>query len=357
MKIIAYFLPQFHEIEENNKWWGKGFTEWTNIKNAKPLYKGHEQPIKPLNNNYYNLLTREIMEWQTQLANKYGIYGFCYYHYWFNGRKILEKPAENLLQWKNIPQKFCFCWANHSWKKTWNGTYEILINQEYGLEKEWKEHIDYLLKFFKDERYIKINNKPLFNIFLPKEIPNIDKRIDYYNQECIKNGFDGIYIVETIMKKNQNTVSQNSEAVILREPNIGISRCSWYEKLNYYIRGKFKKNIFKIPMKFNYKKITKNSLNFFKEFSIKDKIVIPGSFNKWDSTPRHNNRGYVIENKDINDFKQYLLAQKKIMKEKKVEYMFFNAWNEWAEGMYLEPDEKNKYKYLETIKEVLDTEV
>lgn len=357
MKIIAYFLPQFHEIEENNRWWGKGFTEWTNIKNARSLYEEHEQPIIPLNNNYYNLLKKETMEWQAQLANKYGIYGFCYYHYWFNGRKILEKPIENLLKWSDIPQKFCFCWANHSWKKTWNGTYEILIEQEYGQEEEWKKHINYLLKFFKDERYIKIENKPLLNIFLPKDVPNLDKRIEYYNKECIKHGFDGIYIIETIMKKDQKVTSRQSKAVVLREPNIGISESNWYEKLNYYIRGKFKKNFFKKPMIFNYNKITKNSLKFFKNFTIENKNIIPGSFNKWDSTPRHKNRGYIIENKNINEFKQYLLTQKKVMKERNIEYIFFNAWNEWAEGMYLEPDEKYKYKYLETIKEVIDTEV
>lgn len=357
MKIIAYFLPQFHEVEENNKWWGKGFTEWTNIRKAKSLYKGHEQPIVPLKNNYYDLLQRETMAWQTKLAKKYKIYGFCYYHYWFKGRKILEKPIENLLQWKEIPQRFCLCWANHSWKKTWNGSKEILIKQEYGDKEEWKEHIEYLLKFFHDERYIKINNKPILNIFLTGDIPNIDKRIEYYNEECIKNGFDGIFIIETIMKKNQKVASIKSEALVLREPNIAISLSSWYEKITYFLKGKMKKNYLKAPMRFKYKKIVRNSLKFFKKIEINNKMIIPGSFNKWDSTPRHNKRGYVIENKYIEEFKMYLLTQKKIMKDRNIEYMFFNAWNEWAEGMYLEPDEKNKYRYLETIKEVIETEV
>ncbi len=189
MKILAYYLPQFHEIEENNKWWGKGFTEWTNVKKGKKLFKTQNQPFVPLNNNYYNLLNKETVKWQTELAKKYGVYGFCYYHYWFEGKKLLEKPVENLLKWKNIDQKFCFCWANHSWKKTWNGLNEILMEQKYGNEDSWNKHFDYLLQFFKDERYIKIDNKPIFMIFKLKDIKDINEMLDFFNKKCIENGF------------------------------------------------------------------------------------------------------------------------------------------------------------------------
>ena len=208
MKIIAYYLPQFHEVKENSEWWGKGFTEWVNVKKAKPLYRNHKQPNLPLENNYYDLLNKESVIWQTKLANEYGIDGFCYYHYWFKGKKILEKPAENLLKWKDILQNFCFCWANHDWKKTWNGTNQILIKQEYGEEKEWEEHFQYLLSFFKDNRYIKIGNKPILMIFNAEAIPRVNERIEYYNKRCKEHGFEGIYIIESLnSKKNKENTT------------------------------------------------------------------------------------------------------------------------------------------------------
>lgn len=360
MKIIAYYLPQFHEIEENNKWWGKGFTEWTNIKSAKKLYLKHIQPKKPLNKNYYNLLNKETVEWQTNLAVKYGIYGFCYYHYWFNGRKILEKPAENLLKWKDINQKFCFCWANHSWRKTWNGTNQTLLEQLYGNEKEWKDHFNYLLKFFNDSRYIKIDNKPILILFRSKEIPMLDERIKFYTEEAKKNGFNGIFIIESLNLKKEYKKSNFSSAVVLREPNLGIVSSNYFLRFMYKIKRMFKKNYLGKPMIFNFNSITKNSLNYAKKYIKKFKdneTIFLGSFTSWDNTPRHEKRGFVIENGNPEKFKKYLLEQKKLMKKNEIEYIFLNAWNEWAEGMYLEPDEKYKYEYLEAIKEVMNTEI
>ena len=166
MKKFAFFLPQFHEIPENDEWWGKGFTEWTNVKDAKPLYKGHQQPKHPMNNNYYNLLHKNVVEWQTELMNKSGLDGFIYYHYYFTGKKLLEKPAENLLKWKDIPQRFFFCWANHTWNRSWEGKKTILLEQTYGTKDDWEKHFQYLLPLFKDDRYEKRDNKPLLMIFI-----------------------------------------------------------------------------------------------------------------------------------------------------------------------------------------------
>ena len=252
MKIISFYLPQFHEIEENNKWWGKGFTEWINVKKGKKLFKNHFQPFMPLNNNYYNLLDKETVEWQTELAEKYRVYGFCYYHYWFEGKKILEKPAENLLKWRDINQKFCFCWANHSWKKTWNGLNEILIEQTYGNKDKWKEHFNYLLQFFKDERYIKIDNKPVFMIFQPENIERLDEIIDFFNVECIKNNFNGIYIIESKNGlKNLEFISSKSSAKVLREPSCSLSKRSVFEKIFQKLKSKFKKIIFILSKNIN----------------------------------------------------------------------------------------------------------
>ena len=157
MKIIAFNLPQFHEIPENNEWWGKGFTEWTNIKADNKYSEG----IKPLDGNYYNFLDKSTMQWQTDLCKKYGVYGMCYYHYYFNGRLLLEKPAENLLEWKGIDQKFCFCWANHTWYRSWNGTKEVLLEQTYGKEEEWRRHFEYLSACScRHEQQQHVNNPP-----------------------------------------------------------------------------------------------------------------------------------------------------------------------------------------------------
>lgn len=151
MKVIAFYLPQFHEIPENNEWWGKGFTEWVNVKKAKPLYRGQNQPRVPLQRNYYNLEDVSVQEWQVELAKKYGVYGFCMYHYWFNGHLLLEKPVEQYLKNNKLDLPFCLCWANENWTNVWAaGGNKILISQTYGDKNEWKKHFDYFLPFFKD---------------------------------------------------------------------------------------------------------------------------------------------------------------------------------------------------------------
>ena len=150
IKVVAFYLPQFHTIPENDEWWGKGFTEWVNVKKAKPIFKGHRQPRVPLNDNYYDLSQTETIRWQADLANKYGVYGFCFYHYWFDGKLLLEKPAELLLEHKDIPLRFCFSWANEPWARTWDGKqHQILMPQSYGEKKDWQRHFDYLLPFLK----------------------------------------------------------------------------------------------------------------------------------------------------------------------------------------------------------------
>ena len=196
MKKYAFYLPQFHEIKENNEWWGEHFTEWTNVRAAQSLYKGHKQPVNPLNDFYYNLLDKETVEWQTKLAREHCVDGFIYYHYYFTGKKLLETPAENLLKWKDIEQNFFFCWANHSWIRSWNGTRELLLEQTYGGEEEWEQHFQYLLPFFMDDRYEKRENKPLFMIFNSnfKEARGI---FEYFDKRCKDNGFDGICLIET----------------------------------------------------------------------------------------------------------------------------------------------------------------
>ena len=188
MDVFAFYLPQYHQTIENDKWWGRDFTEWTNIKGAKPLFNGHNQPKKPLDNFYYNLLDINVMKWQGELARRYGISGFCVYHYWFEGKKLLHKPMEQLLEHKEIDFPFFFCWANESWTNAWatsGGKPKMLMKQTYGNREDWDNHFNYLVQFFNDERYIKINNKPIFVIYRPEQIHNLNEMLDYLNELAI----------------------------------------------------------------------------------------------------------------------------------------------------------------------------
>ena len=346
MRIFSFYLPQYHEIPENNEWWGKGFTEWTNVRKAKPLFKGHIQPLHPLNDNYYDLMDKRTVEWQTRLMKEYGLTGMIYYHYYFCGKKLLEKPAENLLKWKEIDQPFFFCWANHSWKKTWNGTSELLVEQTYGDECDWEEHFQYLLPFFKDDRYEKINNKPIFMFFRP-DFENKTSIIKYFDKRCKESGFDGIYIINgAFCTKDLKPIHSDVEEIwYLREPSASVTL--FYDQLksipfsiyNRTMKIISKKHIFK----YNGDKLLRDRTGLKIDIP-----YIPGLFLGWDNTPRHGSRGNYVSSPKKETVWKYLDSMKDS------EYLFVNAWNEWCEGMILEPTEENGYQYLEWIKEWVD---
>jgi len=351
MKFFAFFLPQFHEIPENNKWWGEGFTEWTNVKRAKPLFSKHIQPKIPLNQNYYNLLDKSTMEWQLSLQNKYKVDGLIYYHYYFKGKLLLEKPAENLLKWKDINQPFFFCWANHPWIRSWEGKSEIIMPLEYGLKEDWERHFRYLLKFFRDERYEKKENKPLFCTY-SSNFKEKRAMFDYWNMRSKEEGFDGIYFIETFMgdisyEEYKKNLSRLTQKVLFREPSIQINAFndlnkSFYKLTKKRILGKMcDLGIRKKPLMYDGTRLMKHKIQTYKS----DDEIIPSIWFEWDNTSRHKERGYIISSYKKELFMHYM------DKAKKEEYMFLNAWNEWAEGMMLEPTEDLAYKYLEWISE------
>lgn len=195
MKIIPVYLPQYHTIPENDKWWGKGFTEWTNLKAAKPLFEGHNQPRVPLNHNYYDLSDVDTLKWQCKIAREHGIYGFCMYHYWFNGHLLLEKPMEMLLANPEIDINYCICWANHDWTDGWKaqaGNVRTLISHDFDDEDDWVNHFNYWLPFFKDPRYMKENNKPIVVIYIPHIIGKLNKMLELWTKMAKEAGFDGL---------------------------------------------------------------------------------------------------------------------------------------------------------------------
>src|SRR5690606_25983053 len=195
LKPIAIYLPQFHTIPENDEWWGKGFTEWTNVKKAKSYFPGHYQPHEPMDDDYYDLSDNSVIEKQADLARQYGIEGFCFYHYWFSGHLLLEKPLENMLRSSAPDMPFCLCWANENWTRTWDGQEKhVLIEQHYSTEDDQK-HIQYLMPFFKDDRYIKIDNKPVFLMYRTELHPNIQEAVRIWREEAKKAGFDDLYLI------------------------------------------------------------------------------------------------------------------------------------------------------------------
>jgi lipopolysaccharide biosynthesis protein len=348
MKILAFNLPQYHSIPENDQWWGKGFTEWTNLKRAKPLFKGHEQPKIPINGYYYDLSKKEDIIHQIDLAKEYGISGFVYYHYWFNGKLLLEKPCEILKESSEVDFNYCFCWANEQWTRTWDGKPgQVIMPQSFGGLEDWKRHLDYLLPFFKDTRYIIRDNKPLLFIYSASRIPHFDEMIEYWNKEIRSYGFDGIYIIEFISTVNPNASSKHSEAVIEYEPmysnRFGISNIM---KLKRLICKKLH-----ITDYLNYDRIWNSLLKRNRIYG--DREILHGAFVGFDNSPRKGKAGLVLKYASPSKFEKYLrsLVNVKRINGSK-EYIVINAWNEWGEGAILEPSEQDGYSYLNAVKRV-----
>lgn len=352
MKVIAFYLPQYHCIPENDTWWGDGFTEWTNTAKAKPLFRQHNQPRTPLNENYYNLLDDDVKKWQISLAKKYGIYGFCYYHYWFNGKLLLEKPMEQLLENKNLDFPFCISWANEPWTRSWDGlTSEVIMPQEYS-DDDTCEHYNYLLKFFKDTRYIKIENKPLVLIYKLASMPNKGKDfIKKWNELARDSGFDGIYFVETLNGVQKYPVDDSTDAALYFEPSYTVHHD--LTKIDRVLNRT--KNIPNSLIKgaiyfktLSYDLVWKKILN---RKSIPNKKTFKGCFIDWDNTARKGKKAMIFNKVSSKKFGIYF---SKLINHYHEEFIFINAWNEWAEGTYLEPDTKNKYAYLEEIRNSIE---
>lgn len=357
LKTIAMYLPQFHRVLENDKWWGDGFTEWTTVKAGEKLFEGHIQPRVPLNNNYYDLLNKQTIEWQVNLAREYGVDGFCFYHYYFKaGKKILERPIENLLQWKDINISYCFCWANQTWARTWSnlyaanswsekfepkqdGTNSVLLEQDYGGEPEWKKHFEYLLPFFRDERYIKVGNKPIFLFYVPEDIIELDAMLKCWNKSIKQYGYAGIYAVAV----NSMKLVPKMSARLLQGPNAfripTIAGLSVKEMRCESVKV------------FEYQECWENAISVNSPDSFRSYY---GGFVDYDDTPRRGKLGICARGASPDIFGKYLykLAIKNIVQGNHL--LFINAWNEWGEGNYLEPDENNKFKFLEKVRDVME---
>jgi len=366
VKLMAMYLPQYHEIPENNEFWGKGFTDWTTVKAAVQYDKKLKQPKEPLNDNYYDLSKSEDLKWQVELAKKYGIDGFCFYHYWFSSKKqLLHIPAENFLKDKSMDIDFCFAWDNAPWKRTWNTQFgndwspifdknadikknqpSVLMPFEYEGEIGAKKHFEYLLPFFKDDRYIKKDNKPVFIIWNYYIIDELKEMIEVWHNLAKQNGFSGVYI---ITKYTNNKQYEIADANFYYQPiKFGWETASFITRL--LVKGKriITKN--KYPRKYLYDIIWKRILKYAKKS--KKMTVYYGGFVNYDDTPRRGTEGRYISGATPEKFGKYMQRLIDISKKHGKAFVFITAWNEWGEGAYLEPDKENEYDYLKVVKKL-----
>lgn len=347
MKCIAFVLPQFHQIPENDNWWGEGFTEWTNVKKATSLYPEHHQPNQPWNNYYYDLTDPEARRWQAKIAKDHGIYGFCYYHYWFKGKQLLELPVQQILTSKEPDFPFCLSWANEPWTRKWDGTEdEVLMPQEYGEEEDWKIHFDFLMKAFVDERYIRVDGKPVFIIYRSSSIPRCEEMLQYWRELALENGLEGLHLVRTL-GGFPLTEQCGFDASLEYEPHYTFA----HGGLNHLWSTKpvGDKDHWVIDYDLVWDSILERTPHRNGE------IIYPGAYVNWDNTPRKGVAGQSTLGSTPHKFGLYLSRQ--IERAKKLfnsEFIYINAWNEWAEGTYLEPDDKHGYQYLKAIKEALN---
>lgn len=359
-RIIAFYLPQFHPIPENDIWWGKGFTEWINVAKARPRFYGHKQPQLPADLGFYDLRLEEVRIAQAEMAKEYGVNGFCYYHYWFNGKMLLEKPFNEVLVSGKPDFPFCLCWANENWTRRWDGLEdEILVKQDYD-EYDSEEHILWLEKAFEDMRYIRVNNKPLFIIYRPDSIPKLKERIILWREIIKSKGYDGIYLCA--VKSFHNRLSDGEmieigfDALIEFYPNqntlphqkiLSLPRFLIFAAINRLVSiiGLARK-VKKLPITFIYdyelmvKKIINKPKSRFKTYP----CIIPS----WDNSARKK-WALVVQNNNLDIYKKWIDYAFNYIKDNSQDerLVFINAWNEWAEGCHLEPDLQDGKKFLQ----------
>lgn len=361
-RAIAFYLPQYHPIPENDGFWGKGFTEWTNVTRAKPLFRGHLQPRLPANLGYYDLRVPEVRELQADMARHAGIEGFCYWHYWFgNGKRVLDRIFTEVLESGKPDFPFCLAWANESWTGRWHGlNSKIILEQTYPGIQDYKDHFHALLPAFRDPRYIEVEGKKLFVIYLHHLIPDLELFARCWNDLARENGINGFYFV---------SFSRDSDGALEKPPDLdGLIIKDLFEtmmktasnplhKMGPYLKRKFRLNQSGIPEETLFPPLRSYYANMIDAWSakpIKD-AIIPCVHPNWDNTPRCGRRGLVIMNSTPDLFRKLVTDQLGKISNRPFEnrLFFIKSWNEWAEGNYLEPDRDFGQQYLDALRSCL----
>jgi lipopolysaccharide biosynthesis protein len=352
------YLPQYHPIPENDLWWGKGFTEWTNVKKAKPLVRNHYQPHVPLDSDYYDLRNSATREKQAKIAKAHGIYGFCYYHYWFNGKRMLNLPLDEVLRTGKPDFPFCLCWANENWTRAWDGkTSQILLKQNYSNSDDI-EHFHFLKTIFEDSRYIRVDGKPLFIIYKPELFPDIQQTLKTWREEAKKSGLGDLYLCYFENgTQNINPQSLGFDAAIEFQPNWiklprPIKRKTFglgLKKIGFSLNNYYKNNFY------DYTKIAQIMIEAGKNLNYKRyPCVTP----MWDNTGRRKKGATVFLDSTPEKYEFWLKSVIENFRSYSGQenFVFLNAWNEWGEGNHLEPCQKWGYAYLEATKNAINSE-
>lgn len=376
VRVIALYLPQFHPIPENDEWWGKGFTEWTNVKKAKPLCKGHVQPRVPADLGYYDLRDPETRERQAELAREAGIEGFCYYHYWFgNGKQLLERPFNEVLASGKPDFPFCLCWANHDWtNKSWKKgntqkTGSMIMQMQYS-EEDHINHFYNILPAFRDKRYITVDGKPLFAVWAPRNIPNGKRFVELWQNLAKQNGLPGIHFVGYTANANKKlpngklSLYETNKASAFYQSVLDIGYdaviSSGLTRAQSIIQGRLGLawNILtyktRIPSSshLDYSKVMRHY--YVDEDAWEN--VYPTLLPQWDRTPRAGSKTEFLINSSPGKFQSTIEEALSYLKDKTSEHriLFLKAWNEWGEGNYVEPDQQFGHGWLDAIKNAIN---
>jgi hypothetical protein len=362
-RLIPYYLPQFHPIQENDEWWGKGFTEWTNVAKAKPLFKGHYQPHLPADLGFYDLRLPETRQAQADLARDYGIEGFCYYHYWFGGGKmLLERPLNEIIASGEPDFPFCLCWANETWSGIWFGEHNrILVEQRYPGREDCEKHFDYLLPAFTDDRYIKVDGKPIFQILTPSHLPDTNQMTDTLREIAHRRGLKGLFLIAGYRcPEGWNPLEHGFDAVVSSKFTqcLRASARPARKMATRILDSRFFTNFGRLHDRLIFSRIRRYSdliecMKITRDYPFD---YYPSVIPNWDNTPRSGGRGFVVTDSTPDLFEGHLRDSveyvQKYASERRI--VFIKSWNEWAEGNYLEPDQMFGLKYLEAVKKAIE---
>ena len=348
MEILAHYLPQFHPIPENDVWWGPGFTEWTNVTRARPLFHGHAQPHLPTDLGFYDLRVPEVREAQAALARHHEITGFCYWHYWFGGRLLLQRPFEEVLSLGQPDFPFCVAWANQSWSGIWHGAPDrILIEQTYPGPEDEVLHFAYLRRAFEDPRYIRVNGRPILIIYNPADLPEPARFVEQWQSMADKAGLGGLYLVAALIERMVGR-GENPYPTLSED---GFDAAIHYEfPFDYTLGSRFRetliaRRLMRGPKRYPYRGTLPQP-----SFDITGR-VIPCVYPNWDNTPRSGRSGVVATNATPERFGVQLrrAIELSAASPDDEQIVMIKSWNEWAEGNYLEPDREYGSARLETL--------
>jgi hypothetical protein len=352
-RVIAFYLPQFHPVPENNEWWGPGFTEWTNVGRASKLFRNHYQPRVPADLGYYDLRLASVIQAQADMAKFAGVEGFAFWHYWWAGKKLLEKPLNILLENPQIDLPFSLAWANETWSGVWHGSpNKILVEQTYPGEDDHIAHFYDCLPAFKDPRYITVNGKLLFFLYRPMSLPSVEKFINLWNKLAHKEGVQGFYFVGAsglAEKEYSSLIEKGFSAVNSFRMMEACQKDSGVISLR--ISKVLEKFGFVRPRVHSYRAIIKYMFNHFDSYE----GVIPTILPQWDNSPRSRLNSLILTGSTPEEFRTHVSQELTLLSSRREQekLVYLKSWNEWAEGNYVEPDLKYGWGYLKVLRELL----